>query len=69
MVGRARRFFLRPCTPWPRPAGAERERLAALAGVVGTGGVVGGSEFLRLREMVRVKLGGRERKAPSLVRR
>ena len=49
------------------PVPPKRERLAALGGVAG--GVVGGSEFLRLREMVRVKLGWRERRVGVLVGR
>jgi len=50
------------------PVPPKVERLAALAGVEGAGGVVSGSEFARVKEMVRVKLGLRERRAPSLVR-
>ena len=46
------------------------ERLGALAGVAGAGGEVSNSEFLRVREMVRVMLGvPAGRKAPSLAGR
>jgi predicted Zn-dependent protease len=37
------------------PVPPKKQRLAALEGVAGNGGVVGDSEFLRVREMVRVR--------------
>ena len=49
------------------PVPPKLERLSALAGVEGVGGVVSGSEFARVKEMVRVKL-SLARKPPSLAR-
>jgi predicted Zn-dependent protease len=50
------------------PLPPKGERLAALAGVEGGSGVVNRREFLRVREIVRLKLQALERKEPSLQR-
>ena len=50
------------------PLPMKATRLAALANTAGHAGEVGGSEFLRVRELVRTALRGSGRKAPSLLR-